>query len=1006
MNKLAASFHAPGRLTVLAALLAGLSAPALAASPNIVISQVYGAGGNGSGATGATYKHDFIELFNRSGARVDISGWSVQYASTSGTSWQKTVIPANTFLEAGQYFLVREAAGTGGATNVVTVAGDVEGSIAMAAGAGKVALASNDSTLSGSAPTGGAVVDFVGYGSGTNAFEGAGPTGTISNTKSAQRLEGGCTDEDKNSVDFEVKDVAPRTTGTTRKVCGAIGPTDEPIVASCPASLVRPHGELVSAILNARDKDNRVTGATITSTAVGGIRLEEFTASSAVDSPAGVRLVVDAAAAPGNYSVVVRFDNDAGKTETCAVTVRSAGNQTIPAIQGSGAASPFKGTAQTTEGVITAKVGSGYFVQDPNGDNDAATSDAIFVFGATAGNVGERVRVTGLVTEYLPSGTLSYTELTETVSTVLGAGQTVSPTNISFPAGDLERYEGMLVRITNPLTVNQNKYLGTRGELTLSSGRLEVPTNRYRAGTPEAIALAASNAANVITLDDGIFTAPPVIPYIGVDGTVRAGDTVTGLEGVLDFGALGAGGAGFKLQPTVAPEFSRTNPRLGVPSLPAGVKVASANVLNFFTTFTNKMDVKGVLTQGCTIGSSAPSAGNCRGADNMEEFVRQRDKIVKSLVALNADVVGLMEIQNNGDVAVQYLVDSINAALGANVYAVVPAPESTGTDAIRVAMIYKPGALSLVGGALSDGDRVNNRPPMAQTFKAANGAKFSVIVNHLKAKASCPSGSGPDTDRGDGQGCWNATRVTQAKRLAEYFIPLVKSTAGDDDVLVIGDMNAHGFEDPIVAFTSAGMVNELERFVRPQGLVYSYVFDGESGYLDHALTTPSLSAQVAGAAEWHNNADEPETIDYNFDTGNGSTPKSQDLYANDAFRASDHDPVLVSLNLTPTWIDATGSFTVVRSGLVMNRATGQYSGSFQFTNKTGAAITGPFHVKIAGLPADVTLANASGTHNGVPYITASAGAIAAGATVTVTTVFNNPKRVAINYSAAIIAGTF
>jgi predicted extracellular nuclease len=384
------------------------------------------------------------------------------------------------------------------------------------------------------------------------------------------------------------------------------------------------------------------------------------------------------------------------------------------------------------------------------------------------------------------------------------------------------------------------------------------------------------------------------------------------------------------------------------------VKVASANVLNFFTTFTNGTNVNGDTGQACTIGSTT-SAATCRGADNMAEFVRQRDKIVNALTAINADVVGLMEIQNNGDSAVSYLVDSLNAALGAPVYAFVPKPPATGTDAIRVAMIYKPAAVSLVGAALSDGDRVNNRPPMAQTFKANNGAKFSVIVNHLKAKASCPGGSGADTDRGDSQGCWNATRVAQARRLADFFIPQVVSASGDPDVLVIGDMNAHGFEDPIVALTGAGLVNELERFVRPNGLVYSYVFDGESGYLDHALTSASLSAQVAGTAEWHNNADEPEVIDYNIDA------KPQDLYANNAYRASDHDPVIVSLNLAPTFVNVTPSFTIYRSGLALNRSTGQYSGTFNFTNKTGVAINGPFHVELAGLPSASTRRSATTT---------------------------------------------
>lgn len=989
MNKFLACLHAPGRPTLLAALLASLALPALAASPNVVISQVYGGGGN----SGAEYRQDFIEIFNRSGADVEIGGWSVQYASSAGTTWQVSAIPAGTVLKAGQYFVIRQAAGSGGSKDVPV---DAQGKLAMSGSAGKVALASSSSALSGANPSSAALVDLVGFGN-SAGFEDK-PTPRLSNTTSASRIDGGCTDSDSNLADFSVGPVAPRSSASPLNAC-KLGPVAQPIIASCPAALLRPHGETASGSLSAIDKDSRVNAAVIGSAPVAGIRLEQFAASAAVDSAAVVQLVVDAAVAPGSYPVLVNFSNDAGQSASCTITVHSADTHAIPAIQGPGEASPYAGSAQTTEGVITAKLGSGYFVQDPVGDGDPGTSDGIFVFGSTAGGVGERVRVTGIVTEYGAAGASgTYTELTSTVSSVLGAGQSVSAANITLPGSDLEAHEGMLVRFTNALTVNQNKYLGARGELTLSSGRREIPTNRYRAGSPEALALAAENAANAIVLDDGLFVTPPSIPYIGADATVRTGDTVTGLEGVLDFGSLGGGGVGFKLQPTVAPEFSRTNARQPAPSLPAGVKLASANVLNFFTTFTNGRTVDGATGQGCTLGSST-RASNCRGADNMEEFVRQRDKIVKSLLALDADVVGLMEIQNNGDTALSYLVNSLNAALGAPVYAVVPKPEATGTDAIRVAMIYKPATLSLVGAALSDGDRVNNRPPMAQTFKAANGAKFSVIVNHLKAKAGCPR-SGPDSNTGDGQACWNATRVLQAKRLADVFIPQVAASAGDPDVLVIGDMNAYGFEDPIAVLLDAGMVNELERFVRPQGMVYSYVFGGESGYLDHALTSASLSAQVVGAAEWHNNADEPEAIDYNLDG------KPQDLYADNAYRASDHDPVVISLNLTPTWVDASASFSVYRSGLALNRRTGQYSGSFQFTNKTNAPITGPFHVKLAKLPAGVSLANASGTHDGVPYITASASAIAPGATVSVSTVFNNPSKVGINYDAAIITGSF
>ena len=479
MNTLLASLHCPGRPTALAALLASLSLPVLAApSPNIVISQVYGGGGN----SGAEYKQDFIEIFNRSSADVAIGGWSVQYASSAGSTWQVSTIPANTVLKAGQYYLIRQAAGNGGTRDVPM---DAEGKLALSGTAGKVVLASNSA-----------------------GYESA-PTPPLSNTKSASRNAGGCDDSDSNLLDFTVGAVAPRYSASPLQACH-LGPIAAPIIASCPATLLRPYGELVAGNLGAIDKDSRVTGAAITSAPVSGIRLEAFSASGAVDSAAAVELVVDASVAPGNYPVTINFSNDAGQEQSCTVTVRSADSKSIPAIQGSDAASPHAGTAQTTEGVITAKVGSGYFVQDPAGDGDPTTSDGIFVFGPTPGTVGQRVRVTGIVTEYAPSGAAgTYTELTETVSSVLGAGETIGATNITLPGSDLEAHEGMLVRFTNPLTVNQNKYLGARGELSLSSGRRETPTNRYRPGTPEALALASENAANLIVLDDGLFVTPP-----------------------------------------------------------------------------------------------------------------------------------------------------------------------------------------------------------------------------------------------------------------------------------------------------------------------------------------------------------------------------------------------------------------------------------------------------------------------------------------------------------------
>ena len=361
-----------------------------------------------------------------------------------------------------------------------------------------------------------------------------------------------------------------------------------------------------------------------------------------------------------------------------------------------------------------------------------------------------------------------------------------------------------------------------------------------------------------------------------------------------------------------------------------------------------------------------------------------------------------MEIQNNGDIAVGYLVEQLNAATAAGTYAVVPKPASLGSDAIRVAMIYKPARLTLAGSALSDGHEVNNRPPMAQTFRATQGGgKFSVIVNHLKSKGGCSGAGAGDTDPGNGEGCWDRTRTEQARRLSSVFIPQVVAAAGDPDVLVIGDLNSYAFETPINHLTGeAKMVNLLERFVRPQTMPYSYVFDGLSGYLDHALASSSLAPQVVGAAEWHSNADEPETIDYNLND------TAQDPYRRNAYRASDHDPLVISLNLAGATVDVTGSVKVNVGGIAPNRLSGKYAGTVTVTNTSGQPLAGPLHLVLQGLPEGVTLDNRSGLQGGAPYLTLPAAGLAPGATVSVSTSFTNPAKRTINYTPQLVSGAF
>ena len=598
---------------------------------------------------------------------------------------------------------------------------------------------------------------------------------------------------------------------------------------------------------------------------------------------------------------------------------------TIPQIQGRTGTSPLLGQSVQTSGVVTLVMENGFFMQDPAGDGDDSTSDGVFVYTRTTPTVttGDGVQLTATVAEYnvgassnTDTAAHTVTELTgPSALTVLSSGNTITPVVVTLPEAvndDLERYEGMLVTLQGPLTVSQNYFQGRYGEVTLSvGGRMETPTNRYRPGSDEAVALADENARRRIILDDGSsLQNPNPTPFIGVDNTLRAGDTTASVTGVVDYGlatSSNTGAGDYKIQPTGTVVFSRDNARTEAPVTTGGnLKLASFNVLNFFTTFTDGSTADGQTGQGCSLDGSV-SASNCRGADSLAEFTRQRDKIVAAIAAIDADALGLMEMQNNGATAVQNLVDALNAKVGAGTYAAVTDPAAgTGSDAIKVAMIYKPARLSRVGEAQSDTDPVNNRPPLAQTFATLNGQRFMLVVNHLKSKGSCPSAGDSDYagnyDSGDGQGCWNALRVQQAERLSTW-VGTLADAAGTSDAVLLGDFNSYAQEDPVVTLTSSGFVDQVSRF---NSFGYSYVFDGASGRLDHGFATASLSGKVTDAVDWHINADEPAIIDYNLEYKQPACATcGPDYYTPTAYRSSDHDPMVMALSLLNT-ISGTG----------------------------------------------------------------------------------------------------
>ncbi|MDZ7593119.1 MAG: ExeM/NucH family extracellular endonuclease [Thiobacillus sp.] len=604
----------------------------------------------------------------------------------------------------------------------------------------------------------------------------------------------------------------------------------------------------------------------------------------------------------------------------------------VSAIQGSGPTAAITG-AVTTQGVVVgdyegpAPALRGFYIQDLHGDGDPSTSDGIFVFNGNNDivNLGDVVRVTGTAGEFQ-----GQTQIASVTSIEKCGTGSVEPVDVYLPlasADDLERFEGMLVRLPQTLYVTEHFQLGRFGQVVMSSGGPLMQPTHVAAPGADALALATENMLNRLIIDDELNNQNPDPIRFGRDGnplsatnTLRVGDTTSGIVGVMTYtwSGNGASGNAYRVRPVNAlgggvPAFRAENERPDLSPLLGGrLLVASFNLLNYFNTFDGLPD----RVDNCSFGiGGAPS--DCRGADDAAEFERQAAKTVSAILGLEADIIGLMELENDGygsESAIHDLIERLNAATAPGTYAYVNADAATGrtnvlgNDAIKVGLIFKSARVAPLGTAVlnsgafglfttvSEGVIGRNRPALAQTFSHPDGGTFTVVVNHLKSKgSSCEGNISPvasDSDLGDSQGNCNLTRAAAAAELAEWLAN-DPTGSGDPDVLLIGDLNAYAMEDPITALKQRGYTNLIESLVGSGA--YSYVFDGQRGYLDHALGTSSLAAQVSGVAEWHLNADEPGVLDYN--TNFKSTGQIASLYAADAYRSSDHDPVVVGLDL-------------------------------------------------------------------------------------------------------------
>ncbi len=884
------------------------SAPAAIEAQAVRISQVFG-----GGAVAPAYPCDFVELFNATGQPVSLAGWSVQYAAAiAGARWFSTPLGNLTIAGYGYFHVLEACNGTPPAVY------DVKGSIAMNSTEGKVALVSGTAQITGVNDP--AVVDFVGYGDNASEYEGSKGTPTLTSKESARRGEEGCNDTDDNRADFALSgSVAPRNTKSQPHPCpeagpvvwstspkrGATGVARNAVIKvdfSEPVTLGPDWFEIRCDLSGPRGPGSAAVSGELASYTIDPTA--DFFADEACHmtiSAAGVR-DADAIDPPDGMTADYMFDfrTVAGQCGDPAYPVHG--------IQGAGPSSPAAGQLRTVEGVVTgdfqgANGLSGYFLQeeDADADGDAQTSEGIFVDERTGTPAevaaGSRVRVTGTAGEVDGMTALSGVSRTLTCAPV----EPPEPLEITLPlasAEEWEQYEGMLVRFGDALTVADSAELASDGRLTLTRGG--VPFEYTQANVPDVEGYAAwEREADLqsIILDDGSQVKQPdpirfPPPELSASNTVRAGDEVNaGLTGIVD----GRGGPGV-IQPVGEVVIAPQNPRTAAPARTAGnVRIAFLSLNDYFNV--------------------SSGTGGPRGASSAAEFARQRDKLIQALTGLDADVIAVSKLENDGfaaDSALADLVAGLNATATPGTFAFVdPGTAGWGSDTVRVAIVYRVSSLAPVGlPAMLDQGAFDQAPappvhraPMAQTFEEATwGERFTLVVNEWHDRGSCPV-SGTDADAADGQGCWNAARTAAAQDL-QAWLDTDPTGSGDPDVLVVGELNALAQDEPVRLLTGEGYVDVVDDFVGPAAI--TALSAGRAGYTGHALASPPLAPQVAGAAVWSINAEEPSALDYQLE--NKSAAQQSSLYAADAFRSSDQNPFVVDLQLLPDQGDLGGSY--------------------------------------------------------------------------------------------------
>lgn len=557
----------------------------------------------------------------------------------------------------------------------------------------------------------------------------------------------------------------------------------------------------------------------------------------------------------------------------------------ISSIQGAGQQSPYAQQQITTRGIVTANwqdedALGGFFIQSltEDEDNNAATSEGLLIHTGQAPQavqIDDIVYLTGLVSEQNQVTQLH--QIQELA--VCGTSQQPEAQALQLPVAataDIEALEGMLVSLTQPLVVNGHYQLARHGQFDVAPKRLYTPTQHSSPGI-EARQRAAENQLSRLIIDDN--RAPDAVrldhitPSLNADMPLRSGDIIGPVQGIINEYR-----GSYRLQPLSGVQIIKHNERPAAPSAPATntLRVAAFNVLNYFN---GEGPEKVFPTE--------------RGAKTAQQFERQHNKIISAMELLNADIIGLMEIENDGYTehsAIAELTADLAAKTGHPWRFVQAGQERFGSDAITNGLIYRSDKVTPAGQPLTItkapfGEK--SRLPLIQRFVPQNTVESLVVaVNHFKSKGSCPrSENDPNANQNDGQACWNLARTQSAQLLADFLAEHNELKRSDLRVL-IGDFNAYAQEDPIQHLLEQGYYNRIDSF-NPNA--YSYVYDAQAGSLDHILVSANLAARVVKQDIWSINADEPLLLQYN------QADTYPDWYKPTPYRASDHDPIYADL---------------------------------------------------------------------------------------------------------------